>query len=305
MTNPAPIVLFVYNRLWHTQQTVESLMANELADESELIIFSDGAKSSKAAAGVDEVRRYIKTITGFKSVSLFERNENYGLAKSIITGVTEIVNKYGRVIVLEDDMLLSKHFLRYMNDALTVYENEQRVISIHGYCYPLQKKMPDTFFLCGADCWGWATWKRGWDLFEHDSKKLLDELIAKKLAYKFELNGTVANIKMLKNQISGKVDSWAIRWHASAVIKNKLTLYPGISLVNNIGADGMGTHTKKTDDYVTPVSSQKIKVGGIAIEENGEAFNVFGNYFKSIKPNFIKIFLKKILKNNYYKFINW
>jgi len=304
MNKPAPIVLFVYNRLWHTQETVTSLKANELAVESDLIVYSDGAKNPKAAKEVEAVRNYIKSVTGFKSVTLIERKENNGLAKSIIAGVTETVNKYDRVIVLEDDMVLSKYFLHYMNDALNIYELEERVISIHGYCYPLTTKLPETFFLQGADCWGWATWKRGWDLFEPDSKKLLNELINKKLAYKFELNGTVANIKMLKNQINGKVDSWAIRWHASAVIKNKLTLYPGTSLVKNIGADGMGTHTKKTDDYLTEVSTAKINVGNIAIEENLFAFKIFSKYFTSIKPNVIKIMLKKVLKNFYYQYTN-
>jgi len=301
MSGTAPIALFVYNRLWHTQMTVESLLANNLAGQSSLIIFSDAPKNENSAAQVIEVRNFIRNITGFKSVEIIERKENFGLAKSIISGVSEVVARFGRVIVLEDDMMLSPHFLQYMNDALKLYENEERVISIHGYCYPVKDKLPSSFFLSGADCWGWATWKRGWDLFEPDSEKLLNRLIEMKLAYKFELNGSVANIKMLKNQISGKVDSWAIRWHASAVIKNKLTLYPGVSLVNNIGADGLGTHSKKTDDYYTEIAKDKIMLEKMPTEENRAAFKAFENYFRSIKPNFIRIFLKNLLKDNYYR----
>jgi len=301
MKELAPIALFVYSRLWHTQQTVNSLLKNKLAAQSDLVIFCDGPKNNEQKPKVDEVKQYARSITGFKSVKIYESETNKGLANSIIEGVTRVVNEYGKIIVLEDDLILSEYFLDYMNDALVCYEKEDKVISIHGYCYPLKENLPETFLLKGADCWGWATWKRGWDLFEKDSKKLKSILIEQKLAYKFELNGTVANMRMLNNQINGKVDSWAIRWHASAIINNKLTLYPGKSLVTNIGADGQGTHTKKTDDYLTEVYNKPLRVGNIPIEENSLAFKAFGKYFISIKPNFIKILAKKVLRNLYYK----
>ena len=166
----APIVLFAYNRLEHLKKTINALQKNILALDSELYIFSDGAKNEETLQQINKVREYIKTITGFKSITIIERKENLGLANSIISGVTEIVNKYGKIIVLEDDMVTSRHFLKYMNDALDYYENENRVIGIHGYIYPVKKELPNTFFIKGADCWGWATWKRGWDLFEHDGK---------------------------------------------------------------------------------------------------------------------------------------
>ena len=149
----APITLFTYNRLWHTQQTIEALRNNELADVSELFLFSDGPKSEADREKVQSVREYLKSVTGFKKVAVVERDRNLGLAQSIISGVTEFVNKYGRVIVLEDDMLTSPFFLRFMNDALEFYKDEEKVISIHGYMYPVKAELPETFFLKGADCW--------------------------------------------------------------------------------------------------------------------------------------------------------
>ena len=157
----APIVLFVYNRPEHTRKTVKALQDNDLTDESILYIFSDAAKNDDEVENVEKVREYIRTISGFKQIIIIEREKNYGLANSIISGVTEIVNKYGKIIVLEDDLVTSKYFLSFMNDALEIYKDENKVICIHGYIYPIKSELPETFFIKGADCWGWATWKRG------------------------------------------------------------------------------------------------------------------------------------------------
>lgn len=164
----APIALFVYNRLNHTQRTITALQQNSLAQESELYIFSDGPKDEAGVEKVETIRKYLKTISGFKSVHIKERPENWGLAKSIIEGATEIVGQFGKIIVLEDDIVTSPHFLKYLNEALDLYQNEEKVISVHGYIYPVKQVLPETFFLRGADCWGWATWQRGWRLFQPD-----------------------------------------------------------------------------------------------------------------------------------------
>jgi hypothetical protein len=237
----APIVLFTYNRPWHLMQTVSALLKNSLVSESEIFIFSDGPKDENDESKVAEVRKYIKTIKGFKRIEIIERDKNWGLANNIIDGITKVVNQYGKVVILEDDLVTSPYFLKFMNDGLNIYEEEEKVISVHGYVYPI-KGLPKIFFLRGADCWGWATWKRGWDLFEKDGKKLLDELEKRKLTKLFDFNGAYPYTKMLKDQVEGKVDSWAIRWYASAFIHEKLTLYPGISLVEHIG--DLGTHVK-------------------------------------------------------------
>ncbi|HOV15545.1 MAG TPA: glycosyltransferase [Spirochaetota bacterium] len=203
----APIALFTYNRLDHTRLTIEYLLKNEYASDSDLIIYSDGPKNEQAVEKVNVVRNYLKTITGFKSITIVERDANFGLAKSIITGVTEIVNRFGKIIVMEDDLVTSPYFLKYMNESLDYYEKEDKVISIHGYVYPVRAKLPETFFLVEADCWGWATWKRGWGLFESNGRKLLNTLKEKKLFKKFNYNNTYNYIKMLKDQIAGKNNS--------------------------------------------------------------------------------------------------
>ena len=288
MNELAPIALFVYNRLWHTQQTVDSLLANPQAHKSDLFIFSDGNKDTYQVQNMENVRKYIRTVKGFKSVTICERNENIGLANSIIDGVTQVVNNFGKIVVLEDDLFLSRFFLEYMNTALTFYEKEEKIISIHGYRYPVEDELPETFFLKGADCWGWATWKRGWALFEKDAEKLLLEIKKQNLEKEFTFNSSMDYMKMLKNQIEGKIDSRAIRWYASAFLQEKLTLYPGVSLVNNIGSDNSGTHLGKTQKFTTQTAEKEIVLSPIPIEESIFAKKAFENYFKLIRPNILQ-----------------
>ncbi|MBX9852296.1 MAG: sugar transferase [Cytophagaceae bacterium] len=267
--------------------TVEALKKNLLAGESSLYIFSDGPRNESDKEKIPELRKYIHSITGFKQVNIVEREKNTGLANSIIKGVTDVINRYGKVIVLEDDIETSPYFLKYMNDALDLYEQEDKVISIAAYMFPVKKKIPDYFFLRGADCWGWATWKRGWDLFEYDGSKLLKELEQKKLTSKFDYNNTANFTDMLKKQNMGKIDSWAIRWTASAFLKEKYTLYPGKSLVMNTGTDGSGTHNDMTQYYSSQINNHKIHLHKIPIEENKVVFDAIVEFYKPSKRSFI------------------
>lgn len=291
-----PIALFTYNRFRHTRQTVEALQKNVLAEESEIIIFSDGPRSAKDEEDVFSVRGYLKKINGFRKVSIVERDGNLGLASSIIAGVSEIVKDYGCVIVLEDDLVTSPHFLKFMNDALERYKDVERVVSAHGYVYPVSTTLPETFFLRGADCWGWATWKRGWDLFEPDGAKLLGELRKRGLGRYFDLNGTYPYTKMLEEQTKRKNDSWAIRWYASAFLQGKLTLYPGRSLIKNIGADASGTHLGKTNIYDTEVSRNQVTVAEIPVEENLLARREIESYLRKVNPGFAARLTSEIVR---------
>lgn len=290
--NLAPIVLFVYNRPIHTQKTIEALIENKFSIDSDLIIYSDAPRNESSAEKVKEVRNYIKTVKGFKSITILEREKNLGLAASIIDGVTSVVNRHGKIIVLEDDLVTSPFFLSFMNKGLDLYEEENEVISIHGYNYPvvLETKRK-TFFLKGADCWGWATWKRGWDLFESNGQYLLDTIIKNKQSSEFNFNDSYPYLQMLKDQIRGKNDSWAIRWYASAFIKNKLTVYPVKSLVQNIGLDLSGSHSGLEVQYENRVLSTETfsSFESIGIEEDQEAKRVIEIFFKkSGKISFIK-----------------
>lgn len=276
----APVVLFAYNRPEHTRQTIEALLKNEYAGESDLIIYSDAPKNETAKASVEQTRLYLKSISGFKSVQIIKRERNFGLADNIIDGVTNIINQYGRIIVLEDDLLTSPYFLKYMNEAMNMYENEELVISIHGYIYPLKKKLPESFFIRGTDCLGWGTWKRGWDLFIEDSSRLLKDIKDKGLEKDFDFSGSYPYTKMLENQAIGNVGSWAIRWYASAFLNNKLTLYPNRSLIFHNGSDGSGTNCDASDEFAVELSKSPILLEKIEIKENLNARKAFIHYFR-------------------------
>jgi hypothetical protein len=295
VTHHAPVALFVYNRLYHLRKTIDALRANSEASSSLLYIFSDAAKNAVDEKAVNEVRQYIREIDGFSAVHIIERKENYGLAKSIIDGVSKVCQEHGRIIVLEDDIVVSRYFLKFMNDALTLYEHDERVISIGGYQYPIKAALPETFFLKGADCWGWATWKRGWDLFEADGRVLLQELSRRNLTHRFDFDGTYPYTKMLKRQISGRNNSWAIRWNASAFLKDKLTLYPGRSLVLNIGNDNSGTHCSTTSAFTGDISDAPVKVELITVEENLFAWQQVSKFVQAVRPWIIIRIIRKLI----------
>jgi len=290
----APIALFVYNRPDHTKRTVEALKKNNLACESDLIIYSDGPKLEKNFDDVNKVRKYIREIDGFRTVSIIQRESNLGLAQSIIDGVTKILAKYGCIIVLEDDLITAPYFLSYMNEALEKFAADDRVISIHGYVYPVKETIPEAFFLPGADCWGWATWKRGWDYFNPDGEYLLDELRRRKLTKRFDYNGSFPYTKMLKDLLIGKNNSWAIRWYASAFLAGKLTLYPGRSLVHNIGNDNSGTHCVDDHIYDAALSSTPINLEHVSVTSSPEDRAVFEAFFLQTQGRLINKLWRRI-----------
>lgn len=266
--NPAPIALFAYNRPHHLRGTVEALAKNSLAAYSELHVFLDGAKSDADRDAVAAVRQYISEIEGFKSISVTAQEKNQGLAASIVGGVSLLLDSHERVIVLEDDIITSPFFLEFMNDALEAYKSDLEVASIHGFMYAAEG-LPETFFLRGADCWGWATWRRAWQVFNPDGAELLRQLEGYKLLDEFDLGGAVPNVQMLRDQIDGRNDSWAIRWHASAFLQNKLTLHPGHSLIQNIGLDGSGTHCQNVPDHLkVEIATRLLRIERLPLAEN-------------------------------------
>jgi hypothetical protein len=270
MTNTyAPILLFVYNRPEHVRRNIQALLKNELAAESELFIYSDAAKDETSQAAVKEVRAFIRSIQGFKKITITERAENWGLARSIIDGVTTQINRYGRVIVLEDDLVVAPHFLQFMNDALETYRDEERVGHIQACDFTHDPSLPDTFLIKWTGSWGWGTWDRAWKHFNADGKALLTELESRKLTYTFDFNGKYGYTRMLRRQIEGKNNSWAIRWNASLFLKGILSLNVGKSLVQNEGFDGSGTNCGGGGLYASELYMERLPVKKISpIEEN-------------------------------------
>jgi hypothetical protein len=298
----APIVLFAYNRPLHTRNILDSLSNNLEAINSDLIIYCDGAKKEAKAdqiEKIEQVRLIAKNENRFKSVSVIEQKSNKGLANSIIDGVTEVVNKYGKLIVLEDDLITSPYFLKFMNDALDIYFEDEKVISI-GSCnyFANDEKISSTLFMPVVDCLGWATWQNRWQLFEPDSEKLLREIQENNIAQKFNLYGCFNFTGMLKQQIDGKVNSWAIRWTATSFLHNKLTLYPNPSLTQHI-ASYDATHASNLN--IKP----RIATYLIDIKKEKSIVKV-SNYKLSLKGYFIYFenrFVFKFLKNIYLLYI--
>ncbi len=278
----APIALFVYNRPTHTRLTVEALQKNALAKDSDLIIYSDAPKTAEVAAAVHEVRDYIKTISGFRTVRIVERDSNWGLAKSVIDGVTTVVSKHGRIIVLEDDLVTSPHFLAYMNRALEHYAHEEKVMQISANMFPVSSSdvLPETFFCRMSTSWGWGTWDRAWRKFEPDADKLIKMIIAKKLRKEFDMG--YSYFQMLEMQARGETDSWAIRWYASVFLTDGLCLHTSASLVVNIGHDGSGTHCGSVSDYEVSLPNKMPTIFPSSIEESSQGRQVLEAFYRSI-----------------------
>lgn len=245
--NPAPIVLFVYNRPWHTQQTVEALQKNELASESILYVFADGEKANATVEqkeNIAEVKRYIHSISGFKEIHIEESIVNKGLANSVISGVTKVIEKYGKVIVLEDDIVTHPFFLRFMNEALEYYENDSRIFMIGGFNSKF--KIPtwykkDVFIVHRSCSWGWGMWKDRWDLADW-SVSGFDEFVSDPKQVALFNRGGNDMAPMLSDQMAGRIDSWAIRWDYCMYKYNGYCLHYRYSLAENIGFDLFGTH---------------------------------------------------------------
>ncbi|MES2937385.1 MAG: glycosyltransferase family 2 protein [Pseudomonadota bacterium] len=277
----APIALFAYKRPDHLSRALASLRANPEAAGSRLVVFCDGSKGEADAAGVAAVRELTSRIEGFGTVEVHRRDANAGLASSITEGVARVLDTHGRVIVVEDDLVVAPGFLRYMNEALALYAHDEAVASVHAYLYPLPGRLPHTFFLRGADCWGWATWARAWRHFDADGARLLAQLRAGALTHAFDLDGAYPYTRMLEDQIAGRNDSWAIRWHASAYLRNMLTLYPGHSLVHNIGNDASGTHSGHTQVFEARFSGTPPRVERLALREDAAARRQVAAFLRS------------------------
>ena len=297
LENLAPIALFVYNRPYHTKKTIEYLSKNVYAQNSDLFIFSDYSKSDSETDKVNEVRNYCFNIKKFKSVKVILREKNLGLANNIVDGISYILKRNEKIIVLEDDLLTDKYFLKYMNEMLDKFQDNKDVISIHGYIYPLKKKFIKPSFLKGADCWGWATWKSEWNIYNDNANFLLKEIRLKKKQKEFNFNNSYNYLKMLKKTVSNNNYSWAIKWYASAFINNKLTLYPPYSLIHNIGNDGSGTNNLKNKMFHNKLKNIPIEIDQIEVRENHELRKEFENFFNS-KKNIIKKIINKFVSYN-------
>lgn len=287
MNSLAPIILFVYNRPSHTQQTIEALLKNPLAKESEIFIYSDAPKDQKTQEKVQEVREYIHSITGFKNITIIERERNCGLADNIIDGVTTIINQYNKVIVLEDDIVVSPVFLNYMNDALNKYKSEKKVWNISAWNYPLDPNpiKEDTFFWRIPHCWGWATWKDRWQYFKRDIA-WVENNFSKDDIYEISLHHTSDYWEHFLFNKKQKKKTWAIFWYLIAYKHQALTLMPKISFIKQIGFDSSGTNCFSDDPLQSDVVSNILpSIYPSEIIESMEALHGIMDFHKKHRRN--------------------
>jgi acetyltransferase-like isoleucine patch superfamily enzyme/GR25 family glycosyltransferase involved in LPS biosynthesis len=311
----APIVLLVYNRPEHTRKTLEALSNNNLAAASKLFIYADGPKinaTEDELNAIKETREVLKEQKWCGDVVIIESEVNKGLAKSIVHGVTEIVEKFGTVIVLEDDIVTSSGFLQYMNDALDHYSKNEHVMHISGYMYPHNENLQDTFFYNVTLCWGWATWKSSWSYYNNDAVYLWKEICNNNLFNKLNKFGGNYLSTQLGQNITGQLDTWFIKWHASVLLNNGFTLFPNKSLVDNIGFDSSGVHNGTSNQFHNNSLLTSLKINEIAISENDNGANVIVNFYNSLNTNdtsglkknwSVKRIIKNKLKKLIFKFI--
>lgn len=286
----APIVLFVYNRPLHTKLTVEALKKNFLSNYSNLYIYSDFQKDGSQKKDVQRVRSYLKEIVGFKKISIIERKKNYGLAQNIIKGVSSVIKNYGKVIVLEDDMVTSPYFLNFMNDALSFYKHEKRVWSISGWNYPINsKKIGEAFLWRFMNCWGWATWSNRWNHFRKDLDS--EEELTHEELYRFNLDDVENIYKQIEDNKSNKINTWAVFWYLTIFKKNGLCCNPSVSYVNNIGLDGSGEHCTPDIRYKSYLSNKNVNFFPKKIEEDKIALKRIKKFYK---PSFINKIISRI-----------
>lgn len=273
-----------------------------------MFIFSDGSKEEKDFSEVQATRNYIASIEGFASVNIVNREKNIGLRANVSDGITQVVNKFGKVIIVEDDLVLSPYFLDFMNDALNIYENNENVGSVNAFMYSdftsHARNLPESFFLPLTSSWGWGTWARAWNDYNDDAAKLLELIKSRGLESKFNVNNTYNYTRMLEAQALGKIDSWAIEWYAVNFLKNRLGLFPKKTFANNIGTDGTGTHykAKAQKNVINLLEGELVneyaQLTKIPVQINNEALELQQNIFREMskKPPLIFRAARKIYR---------
>ncbi len=298
----APIALFVYKRLDYLTLTWEALKKNVGASESQVFVFSDGPKNANDAEQVQRVRDYLHANQdGFRSVTFYEQPANRGLAGSIAAGVTRLCDEFGRVIVVEDDIVTAPYFLQFMNEGLDFFENDLQVATIAGYIPPLDippESRPEFFFMNGIDCWGWATWKNRWVDFIADPKALRREIARKQLRKVLDERRVypVTNWRMLKLVEKRKISSWAVPWQGSMVLAGRLSCFPGQTLVNNIGGTN-GTNCNYVDgkSLNDALHMQPISYSSLPIVPDKKLIAAYRRYSRRLRLDLIIGHLRHLL----------
>ena len=292
--NLAPVAVFCYNRLDHIRLTIGALKNNLLAENTELFIFSDGPKNERENLTIKKVRKYLASIKGFKKKTIICSKKNLGLRKSIVEGVSLVLKKRKKIIVLEDDMVTSKQFIKFMNFALNYYKDSKKIfhISSHSH-FPVNNvsTMQKIYFSKYMNCWGWATWEDRWKKLSFDKNKIDIYFKKKTVRKKFDYESGLF-WRQIESNFKKKTTTWAIFWYASIFMNNGLCVNPYISYTKNIGMDGTGMHTVNTGYLLSSILYNK-------------DFNKFVKPYKNLEmENRLKETLKLSSNSIYNKVIN-
>jgi len=277
----APIIVFAYNRPNHLLRCLNSLLTNPESSDSSLHIFVDGPKSDLDKKMVEQCVNISKSIVGFNSLDVIVNKRNLGLAQSIRTGVNTIFQNNERIIVIEDDLVVASTALSFLNSGLEKYSSSDNVASIQLFQYPIKIELEGPVFLRGADCWGWTTWKSNWEKVEFDPIKLLNQL--SQIRNDFNLDGSARFYEMLQDLALQSIDSWAICWHASMYLEDKMSLYPPESLCLNTGSDGSGTHASSVDYFSVTLGDTKEWLLPSKVEEDLPYKNAMINFHRNMR----------------------
>lgn len=296
----SPVLVLAYNRPLHLHNCLESLRRNLGFEKHEIFIAIDGIKNESERTISRQVENVAEKFAIVNENTRVVKNpRNLGLGASVLYNIDKILDKNLGIIVLEDDLVLSSHFLNFCEYGLASYLEDKSVMAISGFSLPIGT-LEEAYFLRGADCWGWATWKDRWDKFERDGSLLLRELKKRKLQRVFDLNYSYQYTSMLERQVAGKSSSWAIRWHASTFLQGGLSLFPKVSLVENRGNDGSGTNMGITEIYSTSLVNESPVFEKIGITESEQAREKLIDFYKKKFPQNLKSRLKNFICSLYF-----
>ena len=277
------IAIFAFNRPRHLKRMLESLELNSQITKLDVHIFVDGARHEADDIAVNQTVAVAESWQGGKTKKVVVSPRNKGLAKSLREGVSQVLREFDSIIVIEDDLILNPDFLDFMISGLRAFQSDRRVVSVQGYGYPIDLTSSSPYFLRGAGSWGWATWRDRWEAANWDAQSILHKLKSEKLIRQLDFGGTYFYSQMLRKQIGGKIDSWAVPFYCDAFSKGLLSLYPAVSLVENGGMDGSGTHegSDLASTYSVRTGTNELVLQDIEIVESSEAREMLTKFFRS------------------------
>lgn len=294
-TEETPVVLYAYNRPIHTRKTLESLAKNIEARKTSIFAFVDGPKHDRDTPLIKETKNILRSFRGFSEINITERKHNLGLRKNIEQGNNTIYKRYNQFIVLEDDIVVSKHFLSYMNNALLKYRDNKEVWQINSWAHASAESDPKTaYFSRFPSCWGWGTWSDRWSNYKRDPKQLINDY-SKKDIWHFNFNGSQNTWKQVKLNAAGKLDTWAVFWYAAIFSNKGLCLCPPVQLSTNIGFDGSGTNCGKYE-MLQPLNNVTLQTEfPNKIEEDAEAFKRTISHLKKERFRYISSRIRQLI----------